>query len=403
VEEVTSRTPLAATLLALLFVGPGAVDPPPVDPLAAAVRAFVADAAFAGELRGRIEAHAARLAPALTAEPAALEALLTAQVVANLQAKASLATPGGERFPMSADDVRRTVVDYEAFKLGSYVTSGVFPKRYFGYFDGKWDTAAQERRLVEVVRACTDASNAFLAGQGDPWRVNDMEIAVTWVSEGGALLLAFDGAGDYGVHPVLGVGLDDIASGTAQLPGLVAGLDAAAGTDLASIVGGGVRDDGTPIAVLNRNMTFDETIVGTALMWVWEKRIAQRKLLAEGRPGLEGRSLPEQFVLSSLVYNSGLIHAAGREHDILNFDLADDIVTRSERNEHRRWALPVRRPADALSGLLAGEAYPDQPTSWLATYHVLQRYGGYEGLRRFTDVFDEQGRYRSERWQTPAP
>lgn len=33
--------------------------------------------------------------------------------------------------------------------------------------------------------------------------------------------------------------------------------------------------------------------------------------------------------------------------------------------------------------------YPEQPTSWNGVYHVLQRYGAYTALKRFTDVFDD--------------
>lgn len=230
-----------------------------------------------------------------------------------------------------------------------------------------------------------------------------MEIAVTWVSEGGALLLLDRQDELDEVHPVLGVGLDDIASGTKELPVLVAALDAAVGSDLGGIVRWVDRSDGSREPTLTRLMTFEESVVGTALMWVWEKRITQRKLLADGRDGLQGRSLPEQFVLGSLVYNSGLVHDAGRQRQIIGFDMAESIAATSDRNAHRRQRLPVRRSADALAGLLAGEPYPDQWTSWLAVYHVLQRFGGYEGLRRFTDVFDDQGRYRMEGWHTPSP
>ena len=52
-------------------------------------------------------------------------------------------------------------------------------------------------------------------------------------------------------------------------------------------------------------------------------------------------------------------------------------------------------PPQALSHLRGGLDYPEQPTAWLAGYHVLQRYGAYEALQRFTDVFDETGAFRA--------
>lgn len=397
---------LLLLLLSLLMLGcPAAssepvVAPPAPDPTPAPTRLEAALGAFgnapglAGEIESAIAAHAARLSvelPTTTPTPVAdLRAALLDQVCANLEAKAALRGSSGETFPLSADDVRRTVVDYEAFKLSAYASSGVSPKRYFGYFDRRWDTAEHEQRLVEVIRASTPVINAWLTEQGEPWTVNDMEIAVTWVAEGGALMLGSDPLRRQNIHPIADVGLDDIFSGTDQLGDLMQRLDAANRTGLSTIVDGSY--DGR-YARLSRFMTYEESIVGTALMWVFEKRITQRKLLRDGRAPLQDRPIDEQFVLSSLVYNSGLVHDAGREKQILAFEGASRLVGISDRNADRRAVLPVATPDLALAELVTGVGYRRQPTSWLAVYHVLQRYGGYEALRRFTDVFDEQGAF----------
>ena len=327
-----------------------------------------------------------------------VDRLLRAQVRANLDAKAKLTGPAGEIFPLTEEEIRRTVIDYEAFKIEAYVTSGVFPKRYFGYFDGKWDTAEHERTLAAITHTSVEVINAWLVETDQPLRINDAEVAVTWVAEGGALLLRENQAELNSVHPVYGVGLDDIASGTAELNDLMGRLDTALGTDLSGIVGYRDTDDGEQ-AVLKRHMTFQESIAGTALMWVWEKRIAQRKLKKDGRKLLHDRPLDEQFILGSLVYNSGLIHSEGREFEIRDFRTGDRLKSTSDRNAHRRQELNLVPPADALAELLIGKGYRDQHTSWLAVYHVLQRYGGWLGLRRHTDTFDESGTYRMERWE----
>ncbi len=398
---------LVATLL-LTAAGVANAGSPPDDPgeplpddLTQVMTPFVTERTDITGLIEHLDAAAADLATELQAVDAVrredLEALLRDRVRENLAAKALLPGSDGEIFPLTGDEIRRTVIEYEAFKIEAYVTSGVFPKRYFGYFDGKWDTAGHERTLALTTHECVGVINEWLRESGDPLRINDAEVAVTWIAEGGALLLRENQDELNSIHPVYGVGLDDIASGTAELAGLVGRLDAALGTDLSGIVGYQEGDDGEQ-AVLQRSMTFEESIAGTALMWVWEKRIAQRKLRKEGRPLLHDRPLDEQFILGSLVYNSGLIHSAGREFEIRDLRTADQLKATSDRNAHRRPELNLVPPAAALAELLSGVGYRDQQTSWLAVYHVLQRYGGWLGLQRFSDTFDETGAFRMERW-----
>ena len=45
--------------------------------------------------------------------------------------------------------------------------------------------------------------------------------------------------------------------------------------------------------------------------------------------------------------------------------------------------------ADILLG--EGGPLPHQPTSWNAVYHILQRYGAWVALTRFSDHFTETG------------
>jgi len=48
----------------------------------------------------------------------------------------------------------------------------------------------------------------------------------------------------------------------------------------------------------------------------------------------------------------------------------------------------VLPPAKAFQQVARDGAYPEQPTSWAAVYHVLQRYGAYVALKRFSNTFD---------------
>ncbi len=399
------KVPLLITAVATLcFVTPlcATSADPLSDPLRETIDYFLLhDSAGIERLILHVDDTSASLTPRLAEIGPATEeqvrTLLVEQVTANLEAKRDANGPHGESFPMTEDEIRTTVIDYEAYKIEAYVTSGVFPKKYFGYFDGKWETAEHEYILAVTVHTAVGIINSWLEAEGDPLRVTDMEVALTWVSEGGTLLLGELYEECDSIHPILGVGLDDIASGTKDLEPLMYKLDAATGTDLCSIVGW-QDDGGAKVATLQRYMTFEESIVATALMWIWEKRIAQRKLAATGRKPLHDRPLDEQFILGSLVYNSGLIHDRGRQRLIRGFDTGESLFATSERNAHRRARLDVVTPEVALEELLQGQGYRDQQTSWLAVYHILQRWGGYHGIAQFTDVFDDAGMYDMDCW-----
>ncbi|QLP98072.1 MAG: hypothetical protein HZY79_12815 [Rhodoblastus sp.] len=185
------------------------------------------------------------------------------------------------------------------------------------------------------------------------------------------------------VDPVLGVGLDDHRIGFKRFPGLIERLDEAFGSHLAQLKG--VRED---------RMSFVESVLGTGVMWLYEKDLAEQKLRAEGRPSQNGLTADEQFVTASLVYNSGLLFSAERVAQIIQADTGAYLADISERSAPRRPRLPVMTPQEADAWLAAGKAPPEQPTSWNAVYHVSQRYGAWTAIARFSSAFTDQGDVR---------
>ena len=375
--------------------------------LRSAIAEHVDDPEIVGALVDRAKTRATELR-------ATLQAVGPADGVGNRYVEhvaASLRDKAMVDLRLPQDTLGRTVIDYEAFKASAYVTSGVFPKRYFGFFDLRHDTAAQERTVLQTTRACVRALNALQAKRKRSIRLTEIEVAVTFYAEGGAIWLA-DGRP---LHPVFDVGLDDLARGWKDQPEALRALDDAASTKLGTLVAWANRGDTTlptpttvppalrwlahdngdagPFPYLTRLMTLEEAVAGTALMYLWEKERAERLLAERGEPGLMGRTLDEQFVISSLVYNSGLLHASARWAHIQQFDTGADLHARSRANRHRRPELNLQSPAAQLSEWRSTGQYRPQYTSWLAVYHILQRYGAFAALRRFTDRFDERGRY----------
>lgn len=390
---------LPTLLLAAAGCAKAAADTQPAtmyDRAAAAIGGYIA----AEEPRTELLAHLSRTAGDVADRLAKLDAgshgsiqsLLYANVAANVEAKLADENADGMPLPLTTDELRRTVIDYEAFKLENYVRSGVFPKRYFGYFDGKWDTAAHEATLIDTVRRAVTFINREQQHRGSPVRLSHAEVAVTFIAEGGALLLGEKQAWLDDVHPVRGVGLDDIATGFDKQAKLIRALDRAFGTGLGGIVTWQVSE-GERRPYLTRNMTFREAILGTAAMYVFEKEIAHAKLKAAGRPGIDEHDHDDQMIISSLVYNSGILFAADRIRMIRRFETGAYLARVSRQNAKRRWPLPVAPPKQALQQLLVTVKYPEQPTSWAAVYHVLQRYGGYTALQRQGGVFDADGSF----------
>ena len=321
----------------------------------------------------RVRAHLTR-ASAETAQRLGrpkLKSALEAHVARNLIDKLA----GG--YTLDPATLERTVVGYELFKAETFARAGVFPKRYFGYFDEQHDTAAHERRMRQTIVRAVQIANAYLAEVGSKVRITDMEVAITFIAEGGALLLMDDRQDLTKIHPVLGVGLDDIRIGYDRHSVLVDLLD----DRLAQ--------------TSQRFMTFEEAIHGTVVMWVYEKLLAARKLKNAEKKHLHTLPLDEQFIFASLVYNSGLIFSTERMRMIRDLKTADYLARVSKQNEKKRWPLPVFTEKRSLSLLAKG--YPAQPTSWAAVYHILQRYGAYVAMNRFTDVFDHPRHVHSKR------
>jgi hypothetical protein len=333
----------------------------------------------------RLWAHAEKTIKRAAAD-AESRSFLRFSITENLKQKAAA------QFRLAPAALERTVIDYEAFKFQTYLSSGVFPKRYFGYFDKTWDTAEYEKSLVGTVRAARITINERQKARGSSTMVTDAEIAVTFIAEGGAILLRENQKDLENIHPVFGVGLDDIAIGFDQYRDLVATLDEELGTGLGELV----ARDAQGNASLTRMMTFREAILGTAVMWIYEKELAAKKLRARDKKELSARSVTEQFIIGSLVYNSGILFSDDRVRMVERFASAEYLAEVSKKNAKSRWPLPLFPVKDARRLLLA-EDYPEQMTSWNAIYHILQRYGGYVALHKFTDVFDETGAFRSAR------
>ena len=109
-----------------------------------------------------VSASAARLAKRGSGTAEEIDAALREQIAANLIDKMA------NRVPLDATSIERTVIDYELFKAEKFVSSGVFPKRYFGYFDEKHDTAEHERIMREAIRG------------GLLGRISSVEMSVHW-------------------------------------------------------------------------------------------------------------------------------------------------------------------------------------------------------------------------------
>jgi hypothetical protein len=313
--------------------------------------------------------------------------------------EANLADKRAQGLSLTADEITRTVVRFELFKFRTYVSSGVFPKRYFGYFDRKGDTAAREAELRDVVRAAVDEIDRYQRGRKKPVRVSCAEVAVTFIAEGGAILLRENQSALDAMDPVHDIGLDDIESGFAAHPELVRRLDARLHTSLASVVGGW---EPTPLNLLRsvaglrplRPMTFREGLAATAVLYLYEKEIAAGRLWQRDRVELMSLPLDEQMVTASLVYNAGILFSRERVRQILTFRTGRYLDTLNESLGGKRRRLPVLPPLRARALLVDLRRYPEQPTSWSAVYHVLQRYGGYIALQRFGNVFDGDGQFR---------
>jgi hypothetical protein len=96
-----------------------------------------------------------------------------------------------------------------------------------------------------VVQAAAIISS-FLKEKHRPFTISEKEIAVTFLAEGGALLMSERVDSINRIDPVYGIGLDNLRQGFAQYPELVAQFDARVGTRLRWIlVGAGKNSCGS--------------------------------------------------------------------------------------------------------------------------------------------------------------
>lgn len=255
-----------------------------------------------------------------------------------LLALAIAAQPPAVALPETAPGARALTDQdgFERFRRETYLASGVVPKRYLGLFDEAGDTAAYEtvmrRAVIEGVRLAND----YAASKGLAVRITEQEVAITFLAEGGALLLTDMTYSIERVHPVYGIGLDNYRDGLEDCPSLVASLDQALGSRLEKMT---VKLAGWRI--LLRPMTFREAIAGTILMYLHQKARTDRLLTAAGRPALATMSLPAQFVTTSLVYNSGILFTQKRIEDILAFRTGAYLDEVNRLNVGKRPRLPV--------------------------------------------------------------
>lgn len=308
----------------------------------------------------------------------------------------------GEGVTFTTQSLISTAVEFEAFRIAAFRNSGVAPKRYFGFLDERGKAAAYETKLKSVATRIAPILNAYAAKKKLGVTVTPKEIVVTHIAEGAALLLSTDYYLVDNIHPVSGVGLDDYRHGFKQYADLVSEIDATFKSRLAAIADNPERPrinsviGGGTVHRLERylggvSMTFEESILGTAVMYLWEKVITEEKRRADGRPSLATLTLDEQYVQASLVYNSGILFADERARQIMAFDTAAYLFETSEKSAPKRPKLPVLTPEAADALLERGDALPSQPTSWNAVYHILQRYGAWVALTRFATVFTAEG------------
>jgi hypothetical protein len=304
-------------------------------------------------------------------------------LVENLQDKLGSQSRGVTFTP---EIITASALQFEHFRLRTYISAGVIPKRYFGFFDEQGDSADFEKVLRETISNAVPLINNYAQKAGAHTRISEKEIAVTFLAEGGALLLTTYLSTAHRVHPVRHAGLDDFRVGFARYPTLVKQFDQSFGTRLGLIL--------LPIPgrdILIRPMTFREAILTTALMYFYEKELLDEQLLKGGRVGLMLRPLEDQFIATSLMHNSGIVFSEERIAAIKSFRTGSYLAGVSEQSTPRYPRLPVESRRLATRRLRRGVELPKQRTGWSAVLHVLQRYGAWVAVERYSEIFDRSG------------
>ena len=248
-------------------------------------------------------------------------------------------------------------------------------------------------------------------------RVSDLEVLVTYLAEGGALFFREEQGlladGTERIDPGRDLGCDNLALALERYRDLARALDRRLGTRLAE---SGREEERGARDLWNhgigRRISFRESIPAVALMYLYEKELAAGKLAnkrkarggeADGEPwptyDLAALTLDEQFVLASLVFNTGMLFSPAWSRAIQGFGTVQRLHALSRENASKKgndWRPPLPIPASPGEAFreLAARGYPRQPTAWQGAYHVLQRYGAFTALRDFTDLFDGRGAWK---------
>lgn len=400
-----------------LSVSAGEGDANPPNDLDVALSRFVEDRSDRESLRQsaekRIGRGAAEISLLAGADSAKVAETLRREILANLKEKIDLKGEGLGVLPLSPQEILTTVVGYEVFKMRSYLSSGVFPKRYFGFVDRKWDTAERESVFLALVRDVARTINAHQMEKNRSVRLSDLEIVATYIAEGGALLfleekhLLEEGSEriDLGYH----LGCDNMGAAIERHGDLAGRLDRSFGTALERSARKERRGETGDRAVgIARRVGFRESVVASGLMYLYEKEIAAEKLARkkksgdlDGWPSADLMALPlaEQFIATSLVFNTGILFSREWVESIRDFRAIRRLSELSEANatkKGREWRpiLPVDSSPEEAFRRLAARGYREQPTSWQGSYHVLQRYGAFRALLDLTDRFDAKGNWK---------
>ena len=318
--------------------------------------------AVVAHLEAVAETTAAALARIGSAPPAEVRAALYRRVAENLARRHPPGSAPG--LPITEADLVRTVLDYEGFRLARYVSAGVAPRS--GTSAGSTSGTTRGPRSApdgDVVACAVDVINADRAAAGDPLRISEAEVAVTFFAEGGALLV--ERRRHDGILPVGGIGNHYIGYGVQSYRDVASAVDVACGTDvLGTLVwsAAGTRpteqvvrrnqrsSDPVRTAWLTRTWTLEEAVAGTALMWLWERELTAGMLRAAGREGSHpGRPTADRDHLDGLQ----LGRAAGRAHPAGDGDLlatGERLAEQARRRTSGRLAIDLVPPRSLVGG-----------------------------------------------------
>lgn len=348
---------------------------------------------------------------------AAARQLIRANVLDNLYGKMRLKSAATGRFPLAREEVLGSVVGYEIFKLSSFLKSGVVPKRYFGFLDGKWDTADREMTLLRVTRRTGEVINDPQIARERFVAVSDLELLVTYLSEGGALFFrkreTAPGVEDpTRIHLYYDLGCDNIWLALHRYPSLVTSIDENLGTNLGAYrVTSFTNEVGDTCRGINQYVSFQESIAAMGLMYLHCKELAARDLARQRtRPGTDWSTfdlgalpLDAQLIVTLYHYNTGHLPERATVQRIQTLSTIEYLNEVSRQRPRGKPPLPVPSSPVTAFEQVAEHGYPTQPSSWHGAYNTMQRYGAFVALRRFMDIFDEHGNWTGARGTTTGP